>query len=132
MFLTLRAVVNGQLGRNLFAHYASQEPERYAALAKVGFPVYDGQDAEAALMHNLMERAGRHHVDVGGTALLSEGKARVKAGVEPVGYTATGLRFSNGTTVEADAVVWCTGFVDVPVDARTMVAEILKAESADR
>jgi NAD(P)H-nitrite reductase large subunit len=43
-----------------------------------------------------------------------------------VGYTATGLRFSDGTTDEADAVVWCTGFADR--DTRTMVAGILKAE----
>lgn len=126
MFLTLPAAVDGQLGRNLFAHFASQEPQRYEALAKAGFPVYDSRAPEAAMMHNLIERAGGHYVDVGGTALLSEGKAGVKAGVEPVGYTATGLRFSDGTTVDADAVVWCTGFADT--DARTVVAEILKTE----
>lgn len=126
MFLTLPTVVDGQLGRNLFAHFASQEPERYTALAKAGFPVYDSRGPHAALMHNLVERAGGHYVDVGGTALLSEGKAGVKAGVEPVGYTATGLRFSDGTMIDADAVVWCTGFADT--DARTTVAEILKAE----
>ncbi|KAL2018126.1 hypothetical protein VTK56DRAFT_1256 [Thermocarpiscus australiensis] len=126
MFLTLPAVVDGQLARNLFAHLASQEPQRYEALAKAGFPVYDSRSPNAALMHNLIERAGGHYVDVGGTALLSEGKAGVKAGVEPVGYTATGLRFSDGSTVDADAVVWCTGFADA--DARTVVTEILKTE----
>lgn len=126
MFLTLPTVVDGQLARNLFAHFASQEPQRYDALAKAGFPVLDSQSPDVALMHNLVERAGGHYVDVGGTALLSEGKAGVKAGVEPVGYTATGLRFSDGTTVDADAVVWCTGFADA--DARKMVGEILKTE----
>lgn len=126
MFMTLPAVVDGQLARDLFRHFASQEPERYSALAKVGFPVYDSSHPDAALMHNLIERAGGHYVDIGGTALLSDGKAGVKAGVEPVAYTATGLRFSDGTTVDADAVVWCTGFADA--DARTMVAEILKTE----
>ncbi|KAL2178463.1 uncharacterized protein P884DRAFT_198332 [Thermothelomyces heterothallicus CBS 202.75] len=126
MFLTLPAVVDAQLARNLFAHFASQEPQRYEALAKAGFPVYDSRSPDAALMHNLIERAGGHYVDVGATALLSEGKAGVKAGVEPVGYTATGLRFSDGSTVDADAVVWCTGFADA--DARTVVAEILKTE----
>ncbi|KAB5531374.1 hypothetical protein GE09DRAFT_973608 [Coniochaeta sp. 2T2.1] len=126
MFLTLPAVVNGQLVRNQFAHFASQEPERYSALAKAGFPVYDSRHPDAALLHNMIERAGGHYVDVGGTSLLSEGKAGVKAGVEPVGYTATGLRFSDGTTVDADAVVWCTGFSDA--DARTTVAEIFKTQ----
>ncbi|KAB5545495.1 hypothetical protein GE09DRAFT_967951 [Coniochaeta sp. 2T2.1] len=126
MFLTLPAVVDGQLARNLFTHFASQEPERYSALAKAGFPVYDSRHPNAALLHNLIERAGGHYVDIGGTSLLSEGKAGVKAGVEPVGYTAAGLHFSDGTTVDADAVVWCTGFSDA--DARTTVAEIFKTQ----
>lgn len=126
MFLTLPAVVDGQLGKNLFAHFASQEPQRYEALVKAGFPVYDSRHPEAALMHNLIERAGGHYVDVGGTELISEGKAGVKAGVEPVGYTTTGLRFSDGSIVDADAVVWCTGFADA--DARQVVGEILKTD----
>ena len=126
MFMTLPSVVDGQLGRNLFAHFATQEPDRYTALAKAGFPVIDSRDPEAALMHNLIERAGGHYVDVGGTKLLAEGKAGIKAGVEPVAYTATGLRFSDGSTADADAVVWCTGFADT--DARRTVADIVKAD----
>jgi hypothetical protein len=39
----------------------------------------------------LLEKAGGHYVDGGGTKLLEEGKAGIKADVEPVAYTATGL-----------------------------------------
>ena len=35
--------------------------------------------------------------------------------VEPVAYTATGLRLSDGSTLDVDAVVWCTGFADKDV-----------------
>ncbi|KAF7553047.1 hypothetical protein G7Z17_g3903 [Cylindrodendrum hubeiense] len=123
LFLTLPACVDSQLGRGLFGMFASKEPERYAALAAKGFPVVDSSHPDSVLMHNLLERAGGHYVDVGGTKLLSEGKADFKAGVEPVAYTATGLRFSDGTTADADAVVWCTGFADK--DVRDSVASIL-------
>jgi hypothetical protein len=75
------------------------------------------------LMHNLVERAGGHYVDVGGTNLIAEGKACVKAGVEPVAYTETGLRFSDGSTADADVIIWCTGFSDK--DARSNASEIL-------
>ena len=112
LFLSLPAAVDGQLARGLMAMFAAQEPDRYASLAAAGFPVVDSRHPESALMHNLLERAGGHYVDVGGTRLLTEGQVGVKAGVEPVAYTATGLRFSDGSCVDADAIVWCTGFAD--------------------
>ncbi|CDM36621.1 hypothetical protein DTO006G1_1649 [Penicillium roqueforti] len=122
-FMTIPTVIDAQFARNLFSHFASQEPDRYKALAAAGFPVLDSNNPECALMQNLIERAGGHYVDVGGTKLLEEGKAGIKANVEPVAYTATGLRFSDGSHVEADAVIWCTGFVDKNV--RETAAEIL-------
>ncbi|KAL4956762.1 hypothetical protein BDW69DRAFT_70873 [Aspergillus filifer] len=112
MFLHLPAVVDGQLGRNLFAAFASAEPSRYAALTTAGFPALDSSNPSCALIHNLLERAGGHYVDVGGTKLTENKQVGVKVGVEPSGYTATGLRFSNGSCLDVDAVIWCTGFAD--------------------
>jgi hypothetical protein len=74
-------------------------------------------------MQNLIERGGGHYVDVGGTKLLEEGKVGIKAHVEPVGYTATGLQFSDGSCVDADAIIWCTGFADKNV--HDTAAEVL-------
>ncbi|RSL62706.1 hypothetical protein CEP53_004686 [Fusarium sp. AF-6] len=123
MFLTLPSVVDGQLARNLFAMWASKEPDRYAALAAAGFPVLDSADPGQALYSNLVEKAGGHYVDIGTTDLIAKGKVRIKAGVEPVAFTETGLRFSDDSTVDVDAVVWCTGFADL--NARTITAEVL-------
>ncbi|KAF7588254.1 hypothetical protein BBP40_005976 [Aspergillus hancockii] len=123
LFLSLPTCVDSQLARGLFAMFASQEPDRYEALAVAGFPVLDSRDPTQSLMHNLIERAGGHYVDVGGTKLISEGKAGVKAGVEPIAYTATGLQFSDGSSADADVVVWCTGFADK--DVRDTAAQIL-------
>lgn len=111
-FLLLPAAVDAQLGRNLFGSFASKEPDRYDALKAAGFPVLDSNDPTQALMHNLLERAGGHYVDIGGTRLIEEGKVAIKANVEPVAYTSTGLQFSDGSTLEADVIVWCTGFAD--------------------
>ncbi|KAJ5505917.1 hypothetical protein N7453_004874, partial [Penicillium expansum] len=123
VFMTLPTFIDAQLSRNLFAHFASQEPYRYEALAAAGFPVLDSTNPECALMQNLIERAGGHYIDIGGTKLLEEGKAGIKANVEPVAYTSTGLQFSDGSYVDADAVIWCTGFADK--DVRETAAEIL-------
>ncbi|KAI8657995.1 hypothetical protein NCS57_01179800 [Fusarium keratoplasticum] len=123
MFLTLPATVDGQLARNLFAMWASKEPNRYAALAAAGFPVLDSADPSQALYSNLIEKAGGHYVDIGTTDLIAEGKAGIKAEVQPVAFTETGLRFSDDSTIDADAIVWCTGFADL--NARNITAEIL-------
>lgn len=111
-FLSLPTAVDGQLVRGLLGLFASQEPKRYAELKAVGFPVLDSNDPTQSIMHYLLERAGGHYIDVGGTKLIEERKVAIKANVEPVAYTANGLRFSDGTVVEADAIVWCTGFAD--------------------
>lgn len=47
----------------------------------------------------------------------------MSGGVEPVGFTSSGIRLSDGSTLEADAVVWCTGFADR--DVRSTAKEIL-------
>ncbi|KAF9778515.1 hypothetical protein IL306_003967 [Fusarium sp. DS 682] len=123
MFLTLPSAVEGQLARNLFRVLASQEPDRYKALKAAGFPVLDSIEPNQALFSNIIEKAGGHYVDVGATDLIAQDKAGIKAGVEPVAFTETGLRFSDGSTADADAVIWCTGFADR--DVRDVAAEIL-------
>lgn len=128
LFLMLPLAVDGQLARDLFRLLASKEPDRYAALEAAGFPVVDSSHPDSALMHNLLERAGGHYVDTGATKLFEEGEAGVKALVEPVAYTETGLRFSDGSTLDADVIIWCTGFADK--DVRSTAAEILGGGSA--
>ncbi|KAF5571498.1 K+ transport flavoprotein [Fusarium pseudoanthophilum] len=126
MFLMLPSAVEGQLARNLFRVLAYQEPDRYTALREAGFPVLDSADPNQALFSNLIERAGGHYVDVGGTDIIVQGKASVKAGVEPTAFNETGLQFSDGSSAAADAVIWCTGFADR--DVRSVAAEILGGE----
>ncbi|CAH0050578.1 unnamed protein product [Clonostachys solani] len=125
--LTLPSPIESQLSQSVFRLLASREPERYKALATAGFPVINSANPKAVLMSHLLERAGGHYVDVGTTKLIEDGKVGVKANVEPVAYTETGLQFSDGSTLDADAIVWCTGFADK--DARYTVADILGGET---
>ncbi|KAK6007430.1 hypothetical protein QM012_004244 [Aureobasidium pullulans] len=124
LFMMLPAIVDAQLGRGLFASFAAQEPDRYLALKELGFPVFDSLDSRAALMHNLIERGGGHYVDTGATALLTQKQVGFVGGVEPKEYTSTGLVLFDGTNLETDAVIWCTGFSDK--DVRQTVNDILK------
>lgn len=109
---SLPTCVDAQLSRGLFQLFASQEPDRYTALANVGFPVIDSSDPQMSLVSNLLETAGGHYMDIGGTKLLEKGKVAIRAYVEPVAYTATGLKLSDGSFIDTDAIIWCTGFSD--------------------
>ncbi|KEQ58710.1 uncharacterized protein M437DRAFT_69646 [Aureobasidium melanogenum CBS 110374] len=124
LFMMLPTIVDAQLGRGLFTQLASQEPDRYTPLKNLGFPVFDSMDPDAALMHNLVERGGGHYVDTGATSLLTDQKVSFVANVEPKVYTPTGLLLSDDSTLDTDAVIWCTGFADK--DVRQTVKEILK------
>ncbi|RAK95719.1 monooxygenase [Aspergillus ibericus CBS 121593] len=122
-FLAFPLTVRGQLANQVLKQLASQEPHRYDALAATGFDFMDGNHPDASLVHTLYERGGGHYVDMGGTKLLADGKVALKAGVQPIAYTATGLQFSDSSRIDADAVVWCTGFSDL--NARDTIVETL-------
>ncbi|KAK8078268.1 FAD/NAD(P)-binding domain-containing protein [Apiospora saccharicola] len=122
MFQTGPTVVDGALLQSTIGRMAGAEPNRYEKLASTGFPVLESASPGAVLSSNLYERAGGHYVDVGGTAPLADGKVGVKVG-DPVGFHEEGLSFQDGSSVEADAVVWCTGYADK--NARNTAAEIL-------
>lgn len=100
--------------------------DRYTALSKAGFPVLDSRDPSADVQHHLVERGGGHYIDVGGTRLIAEGKVAVRGLVEPVAYSSSGLCLSDGSTLDAEAVIWCTGFADK--DVRSTAERILGAD----
>jgi hypothetical protein len=92
----------------------TSDRNRYADLAKAGFQVMDSTQAD--LVDHLLGRRGGHFVDIGtGVELLATKKVGIKSGVTPVAYTANGLKFSDGSTLDADAIIWCTGFGDVDI-----------------
>lgn len=129
LFLSLPSPVDGALAKGLFTLMASQEPDRYKPLADAGFPVLTALDPECALMSNLLESCGKHYMDVGATQLIANKEVALKALVEPKAFTQTGLELSDGSTLDADAVIWCTGFDDV--DVRKVAADILGGDGVE-
>ena len=125
-FVAFPILVGGQLAKHVLGQLASQEPHRYDTLAATGFDFIVSSHPDASFIRTLYERAGGHYVDMGGTKLLAEGKVDIKPGVQPVAYTATGLRLSDASCVDADAVLWCTEFADLNI--RDTILETLGEE----
>ena len=48
--------------------------------------------------------------DTGGSGLIAEGKIKLKSDSEIEAFTETGLKFKNGTTLDADVILFATGY----------------------
>lgn len=48
--------------------------------------------------------------DTGGSGLIAEGKIKLKSDSEIESYTETGLKFKNGTHLDADVILFATGY----------------------
>ncbi|EJT99353.1 FAD/NADP-binding domain-containing protein [Dacryopinax primogenitus] len=79
--------------------------KKYEALRKAGFLVADLDPMDA-----VYNRGGGHYIDVGGSDLIIDGKIKMKAGVPITHFTTDGLAFDDGTTLDADLVVFATGY----------------------
>ncbi|OAG42985.1 hypothetical protein AYO21_02936 [Fonsecaea monophora] len=119
------ASIRRQIILNLLHAMARDDSERFDALQKAGFDVERYGD----LMHILFERLGGHYMDVGASAKISDGSIKVKSGSSPTHYTATGLAFDDGTELEADVIVFTTGFVG---NLRQIAGQIVGPEIADQ
>jgi hypothetical protein len=60
--------------------------------------------------------------------LIIQGKVHVKQGIQPARFTPEGLLFDDGSTLEADLVVFATGYESI----QNKVHEIFGEETARR
>ena len=108
----------------LLTHLASQDGEYFDALDRAGFKNVRVCD----LSHILFERFGGHYLDVGASAKVAQGLIKIKSDALLTGFTKHGLQFSDGSTLDADVVVFATGFEG---NMRIIASKLLEEEVAD-
>jgi cation diffusion facilitator CzcD-associated flavoprotein CzcO len=86
----------------------SAEPERFEALEKQGFKIVHAKDFD--LYHCLLERFGSHYIDVGVSRKVADGLIKVKSDALITGFNEQGLAFDDGSTLEADVIIFATGY----------------------
>ncbi|KXH33811.1 hypothetical protein CSIM01_12064 [Colletotrichum simmondsii] len=107
---------------------AQEEPDRYVEARRAGFRVQDSLTGD--LLVNLIDRCGGHFVDMGsGMELITTKRVGVRSGVVPKSYTDNGLVLSDGSNLQADAIVWCIGFGNV--DGRKNLPDTLGIGAED-
>lgn len=115
----------GQLG--VAEAQADLDKDTLEGLTKAGFKVDRGPD-ESGLMMKYFQRGGGYYIDVGASRLIAEGKIKVKHGQEIEEILTHGIRFADGTEIEADEIVLATGYQDMRSQTRITFGD----EVADR
>ncbi|KAL3490244.1 hypothetical protein BJX62DRAFT_142441 [Aspergillus germanicus] len=103
------------------------DKELLDGLAKAGFKVDRGPD-DAGLLMKYWQRGGGYTIEVGAGRLIVEGKVKVKQGQEIAEITTTGLRFDDGSELQADEIIFATGYQNMQTQTRLIFGD----EVADR
>ncbi|KAI0074817.1 FAD/NAD(P)-binding domain-containing protein [Panus rudis PR-1116 ss-1] len=80
------------------------------ALHKVGYRTNYGEDG-SGFMFLALKRAGGYYLDVGACQMIADGKIKIKNDSRLERFTKTGLKFEDGSELEADVVLYATGYV---------------------
>ncbi|KAF9236329.1 hypothetical protein BU15DRAFT_50190 [Melanogaster broomeanus] len=96
-------------------------------LAKVGFRTNLGPYG-AGIIPLLFERAGGYYMDTGTCQHIIDGGIKIKSGDSIERFTEKGLKFADGTELEADVIVFATGYGD----PRDSMREICDPDVADK
>ncbi|RMZ89035.1 hypothetical protein DV736_g3731, partial [Chaetothyriales sp. CBS 134916] len=93
-------------------------------LAKAGFKLDRGPD-EAGLFFKYFQRGGGYYIDVGASKLIGDGKIKIKQGQEIDRVLPHGLRFADGSELEADEIIFATGYQNMRSEAANIFGDEL-------
>ncbi|MBB5752760.1 NAD(P)/FAD-dependent oxidoreductase [Prosthecomicrobium pneumaticum] len=105
----------------LYDRIRAHDADYYARLEQSGFAIDFGPD-ETGLMMKAYRTGSGYYVDVGATALILDGSIKVKSGVPIETLTPAGIRFADGTEIEADAIILSTGFQSMHENAAILIS----------
>lgn len=109
---------------------AELDKEMLEGLERAGFKTDAGPHG-GGLFAKYLQRGGGYYIDVGGAKLIMDGKIRVKHGQEVVQVLPRGLRFADGSELEADEIVFATGYENMRTTAKEILGDALPDEVGD-
>lgn len=101
-----------------------------AGLEKAGFSVDKGP-MDAGLLIKYFQRGGGYYIDVGASQLIIDGKVKVKHGQEISEVLPNGLLFADGSQLDADEIVFATGYQNMRTQARAIFGDLVADRVGD-
>jgi len=106
---------------------AEADKEILDGLHKRGFRTNTGFKG-CGLLFGVFTKAGGYYMDVGGSQYIIDGKVKLKNDSQIKEFVESGLKFEDGSEVNADVVLFCTGLGD----PRDSLQKIFGDEVADK
>lgn len=113
--------------RATWAAIRKSEAAFYERLEQAGFKLDFAEDG-AGINGKYLRSASGYYIDVGASEMIADGRIALKSGVGVSHLTESGVAFEDGSHIEADAVIYATGFGTM----EEWVARLIGADVADR
>ncbi|KAH9979203.1 hypothetical protein BJV74DRAFT_858549 [Russula compacta] len=108
------------LHQRIVKDIAHEDKETLDGLRQVGFRLNTGIDGSGFLLLAWSKASG-YYFDVGASQLIIDGKIKLKNDAQISRFTQDGLEFEDGSTLNADAVVFATGYGDARAPLRKIL-----------
>ncbi|MFE1079648.1 flavin-containing monooxygenase [Nocardiopsis alba] len=112
--------------RPVYDRIRERDREFYDRLERAGF-LLDWGDDDSGLFMKYLRRGSGYYIDVGAADLIADGRVRLAHG-QVTGLTETSVVLEDGTELEADLVVYATGYGSM----NGWAADLIGREVADR
>ena len=115
-----------QFQKPVYDAIREQDAEYYAALERAGFRLDFGDD-DSGLFMKYLRRGSGYYIDVGASELVANGSIKLAHG-QVTELTEKQVVLADGTRLDADLVVWATGYGSM----NGIAADIVGQEVADQ
>lgn len=109
---------------------AEMDKELLDGLKAAGFKTDMGPNA-AGLLFKYFQRGGGYYIDVGASKLIADGKIHIKQGQEIDEILPHGIRFADNTEIEADEIIYATGYQNMRTQTQTIFGGELASKLND-
>ncbi len=111
----------------LYEQMKERDADFYADLEKAGF-MLDWGDDNSGLFMKYLRRGSGYYIDVGACQLIIDGTIKLVSNVGIDSLDETGVRLSNGQHLEADLIVYATGYGSM----NGWVEDLIDKDTADK
>jgi hypothetical protein len=126
-FMHMPTPVLKRLHKDATVEISRHDAKLLEGLTAAGFALDQGPD-DAGLFMKYFQRGGGYYLDVGCSQLIVDGKIKIIQGTEISSIDGKTLNFSDGRSIEADEVIFATGYQNMKGTARKIFGD----EVADR
>ncbi|KAF7335716.1 FAD/NAD-P-binding domain-containing protein [Mycena venus] len=101
-----------EIGKATTESMWAEEKETHEGLREAGLSLTMGKDGSGQYPM-IFERFGGYWLDVGVAQMIRAGKVKVKQGIEIARFTETSAVFTDGSSLEIDAVIFATSYESI-------------------